>query len=400
VEQLQGAVLPASVLERDVLTARLPDYRPSDLDALCAAGEVVWMGRGPLGERDGRLSLFLPEDVPLLFTPPAERPEGEIHDRLRDHLARHGASFFPELTEASGGGLAKSVLDALWDLVWAGEVTNDAPGALRAFLSGSGGRADRRPRFRTFRSRRHTPASAVGRWSRAPVPRKPAAPTERALALAEQLLERHGVLTRDAIAAEDVPGAFGALYPVLKTLEESGRVRRGYFVAGLGGSQFAHAGALDRLRSLKEPDPEAPQAAVLAATDPANAYGAALAWPKTEAARLMRAAGAHVALVDGRLAAFLGKGERDVATFLPAHEPGRSSVARALAAALARWAALTGRAAFGWSVADGQPLTASPLAPFLVEAGFQRSGPGYRLTSVRDDGLDPPRPAEAAGEDA
>jgi ATP-dependent Lhr-like helicase len=401
VEQLQGTLLPASVLERDVLPARLPDYRPSDLDALCAAGEVVWMGCGPLGERDGRLSLFLPEDVPLLFTPPAERPSGEIHDRLREHLARRGASFFPELAEAAQASLPRSVLDALWDLVWAGEVTNDTPGALRAFLSGGGSKADRRPRFRTFRSRRHTPASAVGRWSRVQAPRKPPAPTERALALAEQLLARHGVLTRDAIAAEDVPGAFGALYPVLRSLEESGRVRRGYFVAGLGGSQFAHAGALDRLRSLREPDPEAPQGAVVAATDPANIYGAAVPWPRTTATRLMRAAGAHVALVDGRLVAFLGKGERDIATFLPADEPPRSNVARALASALARWAVLTGRTVLGWSAADGQALTASPLAPFLVEAGFQRSGPGYRLPAARDDAALLAEPAGVAGrEDA
>jgi len=395
-EQLQGAVFPASVLERDVLPARLPDYRPSDLDTLCAAGEVVWLGMGPLGERDGRLALFLAEDLPLLFSAPGEQPEGEVHDRLRAHLAREGASFFAELAEAAGGGLPRSVLDALWDLVWAGEVTNDTPGALRAFLSGRGSRTDRRPRFRTFRSRRHAPPSAVGRWSRVPSPRKPPAPTERAMALAEQLLARYGVLTRDAVAAEDVPGGFGTVYPVLKSLEEAGRVRRGYFVAGLGGSQFAHPGALDRLRSLKEPDPEEPQAAVIAATDPANPYGAALPWPKTAAARPMRAGGAHVALVAGQLVAFLGKGERDIATFLPADEPGRSAVARALARALARWAALTGRAALGWSVADGLPLAASPLAPFLVEAGFMRSGPGFRLPSARDDEPEPVPPADVA----
>jgi ATP-dependent Lhr-like helicase len=211
------------------------------------------------------------------------------------------------------------------------------------------------------------------------------------MALAEQLLARHGVLTRDAVVAEDIPGGFGALYPVLKGLEEAGRVRRGYFLAGLGGSQFAHPGALERLRALKQPDPERPQGVVLAATDPANPYGAALPWPKTEAARPMRAAGAHVALVDGALVAFLGKGEREIATFLPADEPSRSAVARALAEALVRWATLTGRAALGWAAADGTPLARSPLAPFLTEAGFVRSGPGFRLPSSP--------PAEEAAEE-
>jgi ATP-dependent Lhr-like helicase len=190
------------------------------------------------------------------------------------------------------------------------------------------------------------------------------------------------VLTRDAVIAEEVPGGFGAIYPVLKGLEEAGRVRRGYFVAGLGGSQFAHSGALERLRALKDPDPESPRGVVLAATDPANPFGAALPWPRTEGSRPMRAAGAHVALVDGALAAFVGKGEREIATFLPADEPSRSSVARALARALAGWAALTGRAALGWAVGDGETLAASPLAPFLVEAGFVRAGPGFRLDST------------------
>jgi len=379
VEQLQGAVFPASALERDILPARLPDYRPSDLDTLCAAGEVVWVGSGPLGDRDGRLALYLADDLPLLHTAAAEGPKGEPHERLREHLARRGACFFAELLEAAGGGLARPVLDALWDLVWAGEVTNDTPGALRAFLSARAARADRRGRLSAFRSRRPAPPSAAGRWSLVPAPKKPPTPTERAMALAEQLLARHGVLTRDAVAAEEVPGGFGALYPVLRSLEEAGRVRRGYFVAGRGGSQFAHPGALERLRALREGDPEDARAVVLAATDPANPYGAALPWPKTEGVRPMRAAGAHVALVDGQLAAWLGKGERDLRPFLPEDEPARSAVGRALAEALARWAAGTGRASLGWAAEGGEPLAESPLAPFLAQAGFARSGPGFRI---------------------
>jgi ATP-dependent Lhr-like helicase len=384
VEQLQGAVLPASALERDVLPARLPGYRPEDLDTLCAAGEVVWVGMGPLGERDGRLTLFLADRLPVLFVPRAEKPVGADHDRIREHLGRHGACFFAELLDAAGGGLARQVLDALWDLAWAGEVTNDAPGALRAFLAAHAARSERRRRAAGFRSRRQVPPSAVGRWSRVPVPRRAPTATERAKALAEQLLARHGVLTRDAVASEEVPGGFSTVYPVLKALEEAGRVRRGYFVAGLGGLQFAHPGALERLRARREPREDEPQAAVLAAADPANPYGAALPWPKADTpARLARAAGSHVVLVEGVLAAFVTRGGRDLASFVPDEEPARSHVAVAAARALHRWAETTGRVALGWEVGEAPPLAEGPLAPFLTQAGFVRSGPGFRLAVAR-----------------
>jgi ATP-dependent Lhr-like helicase len=378
VERLQGAAIPASILERDVLPARLPGYRPEDL----AAGEVVWVGLGPLGERDGRLALFLADDLPLLLSPRPEPPSGEVHAALREHLARHGASFFGELLEAAGGGLAQGVADALWDLAWAGEVTSDTPGALRAFLARHAPRGERVRRAGPFRSRRQVPPSAVGRWSRLPLPRRPPSPTERAKALAEQLLARHGVLTRDAVLAEEVPGGFSAVYPVLRALEEQGRVRRGYFVAGLGGLQFADPGALDRLRARREPDPGQPApAVVLAAADPANPYGAALPWPRTQDARLQRAAGSHVVLVDGVLAAFVGRGAREVTTLLPAEEPLRSRAGEAAARALAGWCARTGRSALGWSPDAAPPLAHGPLAPFLAAAGLERSGPGFRVRS-------------------
>jgi ATP-dependent Lhr-like helicase len=198
-------------------------------------------------------------------------------------------------------------------------------------------------------------------------------------ALAEQLLKRHGVLTRDAVAFEEVPGGFAAVYPVLRALEEAGRIRRGYFVAGLGGLQFADAGALDRLRALREADPETPRAVVLAAADPANPYGAALAWPRTQDARLARAAGLHVVLVDGGVAAVVSRGARQVAALLPDEEPARSRVGAAAARALRRWCEATGRSALGWAVGEGPALAGSPLAPHLAEAGLIRSGPGYRL---------------------
>jgi ATP-dependent Lhr-like helicase len=382
IEQLQGAVVPASTLERDVLPARLPGYRPEDLDAVTAAGEVVWVGMGPLGDRDGRVALFLADALPLLLRPVADPPGGSLHERLRDHLSRHGASFFGELLDAAGGGLARPVLDALWDLAWAGEITNDAPGALRAFLATRAARSARHRRLGTFRSRRQVPPSAVGRWSRVPVSSRPPSPTERAKALAEQLLARHGVLTRDAVAFEQPPGGFAGIYPVLRALEEAGRIRRGYFVAGRGGLQFAHPGALERLRARRDAAEGEPQALVLSAADPANPYGAAIPWPRTDGTRLQRAAGSHVVLVDGALAAYVAGNGRDVAPLLPREEPARTAVARAASRALSRWGDATNRPALGWVAGTGLPLAEGPLAPFLVEVGFVRSGPGFRLTSA------------------
>jgi ATP-dependent helicase Lhr and Lhr-like helicase len=207
--------------------------------------------------------------------------------------------------------------------------------------------------------------------------------TARAKAVAEQLLARHGVLTRPAVMAEGITGGFSALYPVLKVLEEAGRVRRGYFVAGLGGSQFALAGALERLRSVRDgaDDDDAPASAVLAATDPANPFGAALPWPEAAAGRGMRAAGVHVAIVEGVLAAVIARGDGEILPLLPDREPARTRIARGLAAALARWALRTGRTSLGWGGA-GTPADHAALVEPLREAGFAPWGPGFRLTSV------------------
>jgi ATP-dependent Lhr-like helicase len=378
IEQIQGAAVPASALEADVLPARLPAYRPQDLDALTAAGEVVWVGLSPLGERDGRVALFLADHLPVLHTRAPEPPEGEIHEAIRAHLGRRGASFFAELHAAAGGGLVQPVLDALWDLVWSGEVTNDTPAALRAFLRP----ADRSSRRRTgaFRSRRLAPPSAAGRWALVRTSDlRSASATERAKGVAEQLLTRHGVLTRQAVMAEGVPGGFSALYPVLKALEEAGRVRRGYFVAGLGGSQFALPGALDRLRARRDSPDEEPETVVLAVTDPANPYGAALAWPDAFGGKAMRAAGAHVVLVDGRAAAWVSRGEKDVLTALPDEEPARTREGSGVARALAAWTSHTRRRGIAWSLVDGVSVAQSTLAPFLRDAGFIPWGTGFRL---------------------
>ncbi len=307
VEQLQGLALPASVLERDVLAARVRGYTPRLLDELCAAGEVLWVGAGPLGRDDGRVALLLPDNAAMLAPLPAgyERPSGAEHDRLRDVLAARGACFFRELAGADDG----ATLDALWDLVWAGEVTNDSYAAVRAFVGGGAARAPRRgTRPRPGRLTALGPPRAQGRWALTAreVFDAPVDPTLAAYARASALLERHGVLTREAVRGEGATGGFAGVYPVLRGMEEAGRVRRGYFVAGLGGAQFALAGAVDRLRGFREPTGSV---LVLAATDPANAYGLSLPWPVKGIAR---AAGAYVVLVDGVASLYLERGGKSV----------------------------------------------------------------------------------------
>jgi len=319
VRQLQGVAMPASVLERDVLPARMADYSPRLLDELTAAGEVVWVGAGPLGRDDGKVMLFLRGNAALLR--PAitgDRPDGPEHDRLREFLGRRGASFFRELS----GTDDKLSLDALWDLVWAGEVTNDSFAALRAFAGGVGSKA--RTAKRSGRPRVGSltvlgPPRAQGRWSlvEADLPVVEVSATARGHALATALLDRHGVLTREAVRGEGHPGGFAGVYPVLRAMEESGRCRRGYFVAGLGGAQFALPGAVDRLRADRRDNylnGAGKGAIVLAATDPANAYGLSLPWPVTGPRRV---AGAYVVLLDGLPCLYVEKGAKGLVALRP-----------------------------------------------------------------------------------
>jgi ATP-dependent Lhr-like helicase len=387
VEQLQGAVIPASILESEVLPARLPRYQRRDLDELCAAGEVIWLGCGALGERDGRVSLYLPGSLDVLAAPELEPLQGDNFDRVRGFLGQYGASFYHDLEQALDGFVGRELLNALWELVWNGEVVNDSPAALRAYLTvqrPQSGRRNRRPL--AFRSRRLAPPSSVGRWSLRPSSRRAASVTntERTAALVEQLLDRYGVLTRAGVAAESVAGGFTAVYPVLRAMEEAGKLRRGYFVEGLGGSQFAHPPALDRLRSLRDDSAERAPArtVVLAAADPANPYGGILAWPRSDdesRTPFSRAAGAYVVIHDGRLVAHVGRGERAIVTQLPEFEPGRSDAARGIGTALAAWALARGQYQPGWQTVDGVPIMQSVLGAFLREAGFVPSGPGLRL---------------------
>ena len=327
VAQLQGAPVAASVLEVDVLASRVLGFKPADLDQLCTSGEVVWVGAGAIGATDGRVRLVF-RDQAALLVPAAEPCEGAVHDALRNRLRDWGASFWPDLVAAAQAASlpydTETVLAALWDLAWAGEVTNDSLAPLRARIAGRARSRTRRPPSRSGRSRRGRlrlgglsatgPPSAAGRWSLVEPLLSPQPPaTESALARAHQLLDRYGVVTRETALGEGTEGGFAGVYPVLKALEERGEARRGYFVAGLGAAQFALPGAVDRLRADRAPEPDAAPV-VLAATDPAQPYGAALAWPES-AGRPARTAGAHVVLADGVPLVVLERGGRSLATF-------------------------------------------------------------------------------------
>jgi ATP-dependent Lhr-like helicase len=305
IEQLQGAAIPASVLELDVLPARLGAYRPADLDALLASGELAWIGAGSLGPADGKVVLAFRDQLASLAPSPGDAPDGPLHDALRERL-REGACFWPELLQPDTD--EKTLLAALWDLVWAGEVTNDTFAPLRALAWGKPRRAPA-GHARPGSLRRAGPPSGAGRWSLLTIERP--SPTQVAHAKALQLLDRHGVLTREAALAENIEGGFASVYGVLKALEESGRVRRGYFVAGLGAAQFALPGAVERLRELKD---ETTGTVVLAATDPAQPYGAALPWPESTG-RPARAAGAYVVLVDGECSAYVERSGKSILVF-------------------------------------------------------------------------------------
>ena len=365
----------------------------------------MWVGVEPLGEHDGRVALYLADHLPLLLPPNIEREPTAADERetqILEFLRSRGASFFGPLHDASGGGYPADTVSALWNLAWQGRITNDTFHALRAFSRATARRRKHRAgEAPTFRSRRLAPPSAEGRWSI--VPRTVGGPpavdgartrphssprpfkrgekdaTKWAAAVAQQLLARHGVLTREAVGSEATPGGFGVVYPVLKAMEESGRLRRGYFVAGLGATQFALPGALDLLRSLRDRPDEA-EIAVLAATDPANPYGATLRWPRKESPSAesdasrgpTRSVGATVILVDGALVAYLARGDRQLTTFLPDAEPARARAAKAIAHVLIDRARTGADGPRGMLIEeiDGMPPALHPIAAHLTEAGF------------------------------
>jgi ATP-dependent Lhr-like helicase len=307
---------------------------------------------------------------------------GANDDRIEDYLRKNGASFFHQI-QAAVGGFPAEIIDALWDLVWKGVVTNDTFHALRAFTRPSKGKGQTRvvPGGR-FRSRRIAPPSTQGRWSL--VPSATANDTQRANALAQQLLARYGVVTREAPALENIFGGFSAVYPVLRAMEDAGRIRRGYFVAGLGATQFAGPGAIDLLRSMRD-EAEKPETVMLAATDPANPYGAIVKWPESPFT-MSRSVGAHVILVNGLMACYVSRGEKQLLLFLPEDEPMRSSVAREVARQLASLVHDGTRRALLIAEINDEPASRSPLAPFLVEQGFGATGLGYQLRQAHARG--------------
>ena len=381
IEQLEGAPLPFTALIEDVLPARVRGFTPADLDYLSSTGEIVWRGVEPIGSSDGRVALHLAGRLALLSPPPV-KPEEGVGRAIVDFLEQRGAVFFVDIA-AQVGGFGGDVFEALWDLVWAGLVTNDTTAPLRGRFGGEETHRSRRDPRRPDR-RRGGPPGSEGRWSLLRSFGNPS-DTERAAALANVLLDRYGLVTRESVQAEGIAGGYSAVYPVLKAMEEAGRVRRGYFVSGLGAMQFARLGADERLRALRASGDEPSKAIVLAATDPANVYGSMLPWPdqtpdesdpERSESKPQRAAGAHVVIHEGELIAYLGRGQKNLRTFLAAADPLRGEQARALADALGLAVDVGARRALMIGRIDGDDPRQSRLAPLLVERGFSATGEG------------------------
>jgi ATP-dependent helicase Lhr and Lhr-like helicase len=373
---LQGLALSPEVWERDVLPRRTRAYTPAAMDELCASGEVVWVGAGATGSRSGRVALYFREDARFLGPPPfkGEPPAEALHAAIRERLAL-GAAFWTDLLADMGEVEPVALQEALWDLAWAGEVTNDAFAPLRApRLSLAKGTREAGRRF----ARRRRPASpqVQGRWSLTTALFAGApAHGPRMRAIAEVLLERYGIVTRETVLAEGIPGGFAALYGELANLETLGTARRGYFVEGLGGAQFALSAAIERLRTMRTDEPTG--ALVLAATDPANPFGATLRWPQRDddsGRRPSRVPGAYVVTLDAKPVLYVERGGKGL---LPLRDAGPDQLRPALEA-LAE-AVKSGRVPrLGVERFDGEPVVGSPAAELLIELGF-RQGP-RRLT--------------------
>jgi ATP-dependent Lhr-like helicase len=365
---LQGVALTPEAWERDVLPRRLGAYSPAWLDELCTGGELVWIGAGALGRTGGKVALYFREDVRLVGPPPAnarlESPQGEVHDAIRALLGRRPCFWIDIVDELDAS--PEELHNALWDLAWAGEVTNDAFAPMRAPRLRSVRGQQRRGR--RFATRRASASHAVqGRWSLTSELFESALPTgPRLRAQAELMLERYGIVTRETVLAEGIPGGFSTLYGEMSNLEMLGTARRGYFVEGLGGAQFALPGAVERLRSL--PHPEGAYT-ILAATDPANPYGAGIPWPRREAGRRpSRTPGAYVLLRDGDPLLFVERGGRGILR-LAALEGGAFAEAVGEVAAAASEGLLPRLAI---ERIDGEPVIGSGLEETLIAAGFHR----------------------------
>ncbi len=383
VDQLQGALIPVSVLEQQVLASRVIDYAPAMLDELLTSGEVIWSGHGSLPGNDGWVTLTL-ADLTATLTPDPDPlfVPGPVHTSILDQMAdgkalfvRSLASSFPDITHAE-------LTEAVWELVWAGLLTNDTLAPVRARVTTKSQRAapsPRRSRYarpgRVNPPRRLASSDSAGRWSL--LPARDVDVTVRAHTWSQVLLERHGIVTRGAVTGERRPGGFAATYRVLAAMEEAGQTRRGYFVEGLGAAQFGSSVAVDRLRGLS--DTKVQRATVLAATDPANPFGAALPWPaRPESSGHLpgRKAGALVVIIDGELVLYVERGGRTLLTWTD------EGVAVALASS-----ALADAVRRGWlgritvERSDGAGVFDSPWAAPLQHAGFRLTPRGLRLSA-------------------
>ncbi len=415
IDQLSGVPIPASAWEPLVLASRVSNYQPAMLDELMAAGEVLWSGAGSLPGNDGWVSLHLAESAELTLNPAPEFAPGDAQQRLLDHLQNNGGGyFFRQLTDIAGGMDTvlgdQDVVSALWDLAWAGRITGDTFAPVRALIAGGHtahrqvGRAPRarapRPsrlgrahgtgllgspgltggRYGSVTGAAPTPPLAAGRWSALPAPELD--PTIHARATAELMLDRYGVVTRGSVMAENILGGFGLMYKVLARLEEAGRCRRGYFIEHLGAAQFAVPATVDRLRSYVEDaqlHKAEPAALALAATDPANPYGAALPWPALDVEagtghRPGRKAGALVVLVDGALVLYVERGGKTLLAF--------SADADALAAAGTALVGVVARGAVDKLIMEkvnGHGILDTPVAAALAQAGAYSTPKGLRI---------------------
>ncbi|MEM7230578.1 MAG: hypothetical protein AAF517_00295 [Planctomycetota bacterium] len=366
-EQLEACPLVASDLETRILPARVEGYDPRDLDQLCASGEILWRGVDPIGAHDGRIAFYFRErysSLPGRTTSPASEFDASILNELR----QSGASFFSSLVSKLSA-FRGDVLDALWRLLWAGQISNDKISPLRSRVRKT---PERRSSLR--RSPRQTPGSE-GRWFALPADDDSSSSTEQRATLARVLIDRYGVLTKEAVHAESVEGGFSAVYGVLKAMEDAGKLRRGYFVEGLGPAQFAMPGAEDHLRSLDTNRVQDDESALiwLSATDPANPYGTVLPWPRASR-RCERRGGARVLLRDGELLAYLHSAGREVTSFVLGETDeetaaARSDLARALRDLL-RELYLEGRDELAISKVDGKAPSASALASDFESEGF------------------------------
>jgi ATP-dependent Lhr-like helicase len=384
VEQLQGAPLLASDLDELILPARLKDYQPGDLDDLTSAGEIVWRGVESVGPTDGRIALYLADSVSLLGPLPGAVEDAD-QQKILELMRSRGALFFDDIVAALGG-FRNDVFESLWQLVWAGYVTNDTLTPLRArrrstasAAARQSGRRRSRDR-RMFRSRRtlQLPGSE-GRWSLINYGDELARSlTARQTAVTEQLVRRYGVLVRPAISRELVEGGFAALYPILRAMEEAGRVRRGYFVAGMGGAQFASPGTDETLRrEPRKSEPHEDNVVVMGASDPANAYGSILKWPATrvENMSLQRGSGARVFLLDGEIIGYLGRAGNHLLTFAPEDPSDEPLWHEKLVRALARVARLGTPVMI--AQIDGEAAGRSPLSKIFARHGFTPTSRGY-----------------------